>query len=636
LGNDVVTAIHLGPATDATGYLFGEQGAAASITGTVWRDANHDRARGTDETALPGWLVELYQSSVLVQTAATDANGAYQFSAVPPGSGYEIKFREPSHSILYSAPVTNERGLTGTPGVVGPNNPGGADPRGGTLAGLWLTPSERITEQSLPVDPTGVIYDSVARQAIAGATVTVSGPAGFDPATHLLGGAASAQQVTGPLGIYNFFLLSSAPPGTYTIQVTPPPGRFTPGASVLIPACAVSLHVGSLPAPAVVQAITAPPPANAANEELANCPVTSMQLAAGEATTQYFYSFAFTPGSSASVVGNNIPVDPILGGALAVTKTTPMVNVYVGDLVPYTITVTNTLDAQITNVDLRDLLPPGFAYRSGSASLNGLTAEPQRLGRQLTWLNQSFAPRERKTFKLMLVVGAGVSEGEYVNQAWALNNLVNMAISNVATAAVRVVPDPVFDCSEIIGKVFDDRNANGYQDPGEPGIARARIATVTGVVVTTDSEGRFHIACAAIPDEYRGSNFVMKLDVRSLPSGYRLTTENPRDVRVTRGKMTKLNFGATIHRVIRVEVNDSAYEPGSIGLKAEWRARIAQLPQSLDDKPSVVRVAYVLHGEDHRLAVRRQAALIKEIKAQWEGMHHKYPLQVEAEDEVQP
>ena len=636
LGNDLISAIHLGAAMDATGYLFGEQGAAASISGNVWRDANHDRIRGTDETVLTGWLVELYQSSLLVQTAVTDSNGAYQFSAVPPGSGYEIKFREPSHSILYGAPVTNERGLTGAPGVIGPNNPGGADMRGGTLAALWLTPSERIVEQSLPVDPTGVVYDSVARQVIPGATVALSGPAGFDPATQLLGGAASAQQVTGPLGIYNFFLLPNAPAGTYTLQVTPPPGRFTPGASVLIPACAGPLSVGSVPAPAVVQATTAPPGANAANQEPANCPISSMQLAAGEATTQYFYSFVLTPGSSAGVVGNNIPVDPVLGGALVVTKTTPMVNVYVGDLVPYTISVTNTLDAQITNVDVRDLLPPGFAYRSGSASLNGMGVEPQRLGRQLTWLNQSFTPHERKIFRLMLIVGAGVSEGEYVNQAWAINNLINMPVSNVATAAVRVVPDPVFDCSELIGKVFDDRNANGYQDQGEPGIAHVRIATVTGVIVTTDAEGRFHIACAAIPDAYRGSNFVMKLDERSLPSGYRLTTENPRDARLTRGKMSKLNFGATIHRVIRVEVNDSAYEPGSTELKAEWRARVSQLPQSLGDKPSVVRIAYILHGEDRKLAARRRVALARQIKAQWEGSHHRYPLQVEAEDEVQP
>jgi hypothetical protein len=128
----------------------------------------------------------------------------------------------------------------------------------------------------------------------------------------------------------------------------------------------------------------------------------------------------------------------------------------------------------------------------------------------------------------------------------------------------------------------------------------------------------------------------MKLDERSLPSGYRVTTENPRDVRVTRGKMVKLNFGATIHRIIRVEVNDSAYESGSIELKPEWRARIAQLPQSLDDKPSVVRVAYVLHSENSKLAARRKAALVRQIKTQWEGRPHKYPLQVETEDGVQP
>ncbi len=199
------------------------------------------------------------------------------------------------------------------------------------------------------------------------------------------------------------------------------------------------------------------------------------------------------------MVNNHVPVDPILGGALIVTKSTPMLNVSVGDLVPYTITVTNTLDALLTNVDVRDLLPPGFAYRGGSASANGVVTEPQRAGRQLTWVDQSFASHERRTYKLVLVVGAGVGEGEYVNQAFALNNLVGATISNVATAAVRVVPDPVFDCPDLIGKVFDDRNANGYQDDGEPGIANVRLAALNGVLVTTDAEGRYHVALPRHP-----------------------------------------------------------------------------------------------------------------------------------------
>src|SRR4029453_13474978 len=128
---------------------------------------------------------------------------------------------------------------------------------------------------------------------------------------------------------------------------------------------------------------------------------------------------------------------------------------------------------------------------------------------------------------------------------------------------------------DVNGKVFGDRNANGYQDDGEPGIPNVRLATLNGVLVTSDAEGRYHVACAAIPNEYRGSVFVMKLDVRPFPAGYRVKTENPRDIRLTRGKVTKLNFGATIHRVVRLEVSDAAFETGSTALKSEWSARIA-------------------------------------------------------------
>lgn len=73
---------------------------------------------------------------------------------------------------------------------------------------------------------------------------------------------------------------------------------------------------------------------------------------------------------------------------------------------------------------------------------------------------------------MILVVGTGVGEAEYTNQAWALNGLLNSVVSNVASATVRVIPDPTFDCAELIGKVFDDKNANGYQDDGEPGITQ--------------------------------------------------------------------------------------------------------------------------------------------------------------------
>ena len=48
---------------------------------------------------------------------------------------------------------------------------------------------------------------------------------------------------------------------------------------------------------------------------------------------------------------------------------------------------------------------------------------------------------------------------------------------------------------------------------------------------------------AAVPDARIGSNFVLKLDPRTLPLGWDVTTDNPRSIRLTRGKFGELNFG---------------------------------------------------------------------------------------------
>ncbi|MFC6488536.1 hypothetical protein [Nitratireductor sp. GCM10026969] len=104
------------------------------------------------------------------------------------------------------------------------------------------------------------------------------------------------------------------------------------------------------------------------------------------------------------------------------------------------------------------------------------------------------------------------------------------------------------ECSDITGSVFEDRNGNGYQDPGEPGLPGVRLATVSGLLVETDAKGRFHIACPQAPGGPFGSAFVLKLDTRTLPTGYRVTTENPRMVRLTRGKATHLAFGVSLKR----------------------------------------------------------------------------------------
>ncbi len=629
--NDVIGGVVLVNGASASGYLFGELAIPSLkppiVNGYVWLDANHSRVRPLDGSQLgqPGWTVQLTQNGTLICTATTDNDGFYQFdnlhcpgyenSGLPTGSGFTITFSK-NGDTLPNVPISGgDRGI--------------ASPTGGQITNITLHPSDTVVEQDLPLDPSGVVYDSLTRKPVAGATVTISGPAGFDPATQLVGSTAARVQVVGADGLYQFLLQNNYPSGVYTLTITAPAG-YLPAPSTSLPACSGAANVGLFPSPALVQASNGAP-SNAVKPQ--TNPAGCVGIVSGGAqTTQYYLSFSLTNGGSAPIVNNHIPLDPIPVGGLVVTKTTPMVNVSVGGLVPYTITVSNTKNYALSGIDVHDQMPPGFKYRAGSATLNGVAAPPLASGRALDWTNQNFAALEKKTYALILTVGTGVGMGEYTNQAWAANGSTSAQISNLASATVRIMPDQTLECPDIIGKVFDDRNANGYQDQGEPGIPGVRLSTVRGLLVTTDAEGRFHVPCPEIPNADRGSNFVMKLDDRTLPSGYRLTTENPRDVRLTNGKLSKLNFGATIHRVVRLELADAAFESGTVKLLPDWQKQLDGLQEQLKLRPSVVRIAYARGQEAAELAEQRIAAIRDDIQQRWKEQKGQYTLIVETEN----
>jgi hypothetical protein len=231
----------------------------------------------------------------------------------------------------------------------------------------------------------------------------------------------------------------------------------------------------------------------------------------------------------------------------------------------------------------------------------------------------------------MLIVGSGVSEGTYINRAQVFAAQLDSSASGEATAAVRVVADPTLDCSDVIGKVFDDVNLNGYQDEGEPGLPGVRLVTARGLLVTTDPHGRFHLTCAVVPDPDRGSNFILKIDDRSLPTGYRVTTENPRVERATRGKMIKFNFGAAVHRVVKLDVADGVFEPGSVEMRIQWKQRMTLLLDELKKATSVLRLSYLAEVEAEGLVKDRLEALEREIGSAWKREGGRYDLTMETE-----
>jgi large repetitive protein len=359
--------------------------------------------------------------------------------------------------------------------------------------------------------------------------------------------------------------------------------------------------------------------------------------------TGYYLKLAFADGvrpNHTQIFNNHIPLDPVLTGAVSIRKIASVVNVSRGQFVPYVITVRNGYDAPLTDLILADNFPPGFKYVSGSARINDEPREPDdTAGRQLQWRNLHLGVGEELTLKMLFIVGSGVSEGEYINRAQVLQQLAQSAdaqaetrpVSEEATAAVRVVPDPDFDCTEIIGKVFDDANLNGYQDEGERGLAGVRLVTARGLQVTTDAQGRFHITCAVVPDENRGANFILKVDDRTLPTGYRFTTENPRVQRATRGKLIKFNFGAALHRVVGLDLADDVFLPGSSQMRPQWQTRLPLLMQELERGAAILRLAYMAETENRGLVDQRLRAIKRLVSEQWAEMGNPYELTIETE-----
>ena len=303
-----------------------------------------------------------------------------------------------------------------------------------------------------------------------------------------------------------------------------------------------------------------------------------------------------------------------------------------GQKAPFTIKVTNHSSRNAGTVSVTDIIPSGFRFVEGSATVDGVAATPVINGQRVRFDTVALGPNAEVIIRLQMLALSSAGPGKHTNKA-IVNGLDGDPLAPEARADVEITIEPVFDCGDIIGKVFDDVNENGYQDDGEPGLPGVRIATVRGSLVTTDKHGRFHVACADLPDSRIGSNYIMKLDTRTLPTGYRVTTENPRVIRLTAGKMSTLNFGASIGRVVRLDLTDAAFERGATRLKSQWKRGLDDLIKALESEPSTLRIGYAATA-DHQLAKERIKAIEAEISKRWKSVRGRYELNIETRVEA--
>ncbi len=473
----------------------------ANLSGRVWRDVDHNRMfTPSIETSLlmANWKVELCplevkvcDASTRIGFATTAADGSYAIKDLPAGQ-YILQFRDPNSNIVNGTPVNGENG-TPLPGSE-------LDFAKRSLI-ITLKPGDNLAQQSLPLDPSGVVYDSITRQPVTGATVTINGPAGFDPTLHLLGGTGNVNQITGPTGFYQYVLLSGFPAGVYTLTVTPPVG-YKPGVSALFPP-----EAGSLTPPA---GCLIPVPGICSVE--LNNGFTAPPLAV---VPRYFLSFTLVAGNP-DVVNNHIPLDPLGAGAgsgLLVSKTATRQSAEIGDFIDYTVKVQNANAAALPNAVLRDTLPRGFSYVAGSARLNGVVFPDPAPGTVLQFNLGVLPPATTLTVTYRTRIGPGAQQGDGINRAQATSGITQ---SNVSSVKVRVDGGVFSDKAYVLGKVFLDCNRNGIQDRGELGIPGVRLFIEDGTNVTTDPDGKYSLYGLS------PRTHVLKLDTTTLPRDARL------------------------------------------------------------------------------------------------------------------
>ena len=95
--------------------------------------------------------------------------------------------------------------------------------------------------------------------------------------------------------------------------------------------------------------------------------------------------------------------------------------------------------------------------------------------------------------------------------------------------------------------------------------------------------------------------------------------------------MSEANFGATIDRVVRVDLNRCAFIGGSTRLTENSRRGFSALIAKLKEGKSTLRISYRAHEEDPKLTEARSKAMTQLVERAWARVGTGYALDVEVE-----
>ncbi len=260
--------------------------------------------------------------------------------------------------------------------------------------------------------------------------------------------------------------------------------------------------------------------------------------------------------NQASASGDNLPSavnsnqTSLVAGqpVLELIKTADRAAAEPGDTVIYRLALKNKGNAAANKIVVNDTLPLGMRFLAESlqgsltttSGTTPVTLPPATIsGRQVTFTFGRLAPNEILNIVYAVVVTPDAIRGDG-------RNVAQEPRSNIASYQVKIRPGILTDCGTVLGRVFVDKNFDGQQQPGEPGVPNAVIYMDDGNRITTDANGLFSLANVI------AGNRSATLDLTSLP-GYSIApnlyfiegNSQSRLIRLEPGGLARMNFAVT-------------------------------------------------------------------------------------------
>ncbi|MFN5855201.1 MAG: hypothetical protein ACK456_04775 [Pseudanabaenaceae cyanobacterium] len=437
------------------------------------------------------------------------------------------------------------------------------DPAGRSYAG---TTNNLDFRYSPLVDPAGKILNCAGQPFNSYAGFRVSLYEALNPmgdlgnlvpltATSLLGSPGVAKGVAPNFTNTNPFNLDGSGTGGFNFLLDPAKGQLAEGKIyVLVISSPSNLGLAQRRIRITVG------PTNALNQvafEARSLDGRPLTVTGGNFFEQGTLTISYAARLGLALADINIGVDVCEQTEIQIVKTADRAAAEPGDVVAYRIEVRNFTNSQLDKLVITDALPLGVSIIPnsvrGSIGSTNIPVTLTQSGSDLTLSANGTVPAQAQNVRLQVVYAAMVTpdvvRGDGRNRALVsarrLDN--NQTVRDgPAVFTLKSRPGITTDCATIIGRVFEDRNFDGEQQPNEPGIPNAVVFMDDGNRIVTDANGLYSVI-NVLP----GSRSLV-LDFSSLP-GYTLApnlyfierNSQSRLVRLEPGGLYRANFAVT-------------------------------------------------------------------------------------------